>query len=438
MAHDSEQEFLRACGGAGPLRLGVGAAEGGEVDLRTCPGPFALVGRDPGAEVVLDHPDVGRRHAYLQLIGGRIFFVDLGSRTGVHREDGPVPSGWLDAGEAIRIGPFLIRAAEAPARAEAGCEGDLNPLEVTRDLPSDQPGMTLEFLRSKTELVAWRMNRVLVLLGRSSECRVRLEGSEVSSFHCSLLRTPEGLWAVDLLGRGGIRVNRQPVRFARLGEGEELRLGRHRIRLRSGTAPPVVGALPALQDAQSRALATPPFMTFAPPDLGPGAGPPGMADSLFGQMTGHFALIQQQMFEQFQQTMMMMAQTFGALHRDHAESVRVELERLRQLNKDLAVLQGELVARRGATPPLAGSLSAPPPPVNARPRGPVKPVKREVDPNQGHPTVPRPREANAARAGDEIHAQLTGRIAEIQREQQGRWQHLLDLMMSRSSGTPLP
>src|SRR4051794_22134693 len=95
------ERFLAACGADAPWHLDVDVP--GRRGPMARPGrrPFVLVGRDPGADLVVDHWQVSRRHAYLQLIAGRPFCVDLGSRTGTHWEDGPRRSGWLGPGEAI-------------------------------------------------------------------------------------------------------------------------------------------------------------------------------------------------------------------------------------------------------------------------------------------------------------------------------------------------
>src|SRR5262249_60931750 len=98
-----------------------------------------------------------------------------------------------------------------------------------------QPGLAegvLQFLGPASEQPAWRISRPLVLMGRARICKVRLPGSEISKIHCSLVRTPQGIWVVDLFGRGGLRVNGEPVRCARLEYGDVLRVGGHRIRLR--------------------------------------------------------------------------------------------------------------------------------------------------------------------------------------------------------------
>ena len=89
------KSFLTACGLADPLQLVVESqsAEGGE--LRLLHQPFALIGRDPRADLVLDHARVSRRHVYFQVIEGRAFWVDLESRTGT-RVDGELQkqAGW--------------------------------------------------------------------------------------------------------------------------------------------------------------------------------------------------------------------------------------------------------------------------------------------------------------------------------------------------------
>lgn len=443
MGDELQQIFLEACGNIGPLRLNVEDAGRGREGFRDFPRPFAVVGRAPGSDLVLDGHDVGKRHAYLQVIGGRLFFVDLGSRTGVYRGNVRFRSGWLGVGESIRIGSSILRAQgdRGPVARDREAEHP-NPLEATGDLSGDWPEVTLEFLRPESQLVTWRMNRLLVLIGRSSECRVRLEGAGVSSFHCSLLRTPRGLWAVDLLGRSGVRVNGRGVRFARLGEGDELSVGSHRIRVRSGPPPAAVpGTLPALLGVPGLPTVASKLATTgaSPRDLGLGAGMPELAESILGQMTGQFNLIQQQMFGQFQQTMMMMAQMFGALHRDQAESVRVELERLRQLNQDLAVLQEQLVARteaRAARGP--GDPAVPSAGRGARKPAPPSVGRRPVDAPEALSPVSRPRDAAEAAAGNALHSQLNRRIAEIQNERQGRWQRLIDLMIGNPSGGPIP
>ena len=57
--------------------------------------PFALIGRAPFADLVLPDAAVSTRHTYLQVIDGRVFGVDLGSRTGTFWDQQRCASGWI-------------------------------------------------------------------------------------------------------------------------------------------------------------------------------------------------------------------------------------------------------------------------------------------------------------------------------------------------------
>jgi len=126
----SVELFLEACGATGPLHLGVedSSRPGGPL-RRVLHQPFVVIGRDPTTDLLLASRRVSRRHAYLQLVGGRLFCVDLGSRTGTEWDDGSFDSGWLESTRFIRVGPYVINlwddanrfaAVEAPDDFSAG------------------------------------------------------------------------------------------------------------------------------------------------------------------------------------------------------------------------------------------------------------------------------------------------------------------------------
>jgi hypothetical protein len=75
------------------------------------------------------------------------------------------------------------------------------------------------------------MKQPLALVGTGPECTVRLNGEGVDRYHCALVLTSAGLWAVDLQGRiesaarGGLRFNGDGVRFCSLDAGDVLRIG---------------------------------------------------------------------------------------------------------------------------------------------------------------------------------------------------------------------
>src|SRR6516225_3215005 len=108
MNTQSINRFLGACGATGPLRL---AAERprvfGPVSV-AIDKPFALIGSGVHADLRLDDNHVSHRHLYLQVYNGRVFAIDLGSRTGTHWDKGPQPSGWLDPGKSLWVGRHRV------------------------------------------------------------------------------------------------------------------------------------------------------------------------------------------------------------------------------------------------------------------------------------------------------------------------------------------
>ena len=61
----------------------------GQVESRTLERPYTIVGRDPGVDLPLVHPLIKSRQAYLQVIAGRLFCIDLGGRLRVVWEGAP-------------------------------------------------------------------------------------------------------------------------------------------------------------------------------------------------------------------------------------------------------------------------------------------------------------------------------------------------------------
>ena len=70
-----------------------------------------------------------------------------------------------------------------------------------------------------------------------------------------------------------------------------------------------------------------------------------LTESVLVPLVNQFGLMQQQMFDQFQQAMAMMVQMFGTMHRDQMEVIRAELDRLHELTDEFHALKDELANR---------------------------------------------------------------------------------------------
>ncbi|WP_206107608.1 FHA domain-containing protein [Paludisphaera rhizosphaerae] len=386
----SSEPFLAACGAAEPLRLLVEVP--GEYHPReiVLPGPFAVVGRDPQADVYLNHPQVSMRHAYLQVAFGRLFWFDLGSRTGTVGCSGSRPAGRLVFGDRLGIGPFILRLAAAtdPAVNDEDSEG-LTPLSSRFVGKDDLPSRALEIRSESRGSSVHELQRLLTLVGRSPICRICLSDATVSRAHCSLVLTPHGLWVVDLLGRGGTAVDGDRVRFSRLDAGDTLSVGSLRLRVRDDAAPCVEG----------------PFSIGA--DITPGVLAP--SEALIAPLIQQFGQMQDQMFDQFRSLLVATFQMFGKLQRDQIDFLRSELDQIRRLSEEVAEIKAD---RAGAS----RSLTSEPRQAQAvqSPRS-----------RNGHRPQPKPLDP-------QVHSLLDRRIAAMEQESQDRWSSLVQTLLGGS------
>jgi pSer/pThr/pTyr-binding forkhead associated (FHA) protein len=485
----SKELFLASCGLSGPLRLDLEEPRGN--DSRVFEVPFVVAGGDPGTDLVVDDPTVSRRQVYLQAIAGRVFYVDLGSRIEGDREHERDRRGWVDHQRGICIGPVRIRAGVGEGPGELA-----DPLASRFLDDSPLPVVTLEFPQQPGR-PSWNVGRVLTLLGRTPECRLRFLDHDVSNFHCSLLRTPSGAWVVDLLGRTGIRLNGEAIRWARLEDGDRLEVGRHPIRIRC--------EMPATNTNQSGRATRPvtavavviprPERPVSLLEIGNdrAQGPPALSSnelvqSIMANMANQFGQMQQQMFDQFQQAMVIMTQTLGSVHRDQMAQVRDEVDQLRRLNQDLLALQvqagrgnpslaalpsldsassggiatGEALSRieallqasltaSNSAPPSQGTIGVAEADPESKPRPSTPPGRERRHETMENGTSPREDPSSSKPSStpsqvssvdqvvahphnlsdDDIHSLLCRRMAKLQEERPGRWRRISRLWLGR-------
>ena len=245
--------FADACGATAPLDLRVDLAGGGVLAEGSVAQPFTLIGRDDACDVTLSDPEINPRHAWLQVLGGRVFAADLGSRTGLVWPGGARGPGWLDVGTATRLGPFVLRLRAPVTDRPSPYPPDYNPL-ASDNSTKERPGVALEFKNGRRAKDRWHVNRLLTLIGRAADCKIHLTADDISPYHCGLVSTPTGLWVVDLSGRGVV-VNGERMRVAPLPHGAELWIGRFLIGCQAtapASAPPPRPAQPTADKSSGR------------------------------------------------------------------------------------------------------------------------------------------------------------------------------------------
>lgn len=428
--------FAEACGATAPLELVVERDDGIIVAAGSLAQPFALIGREPVSDVHLPDNDINPRHAFLQVVGGRVFAADLGSKTGLEWPTGRRTYGWMNPEEPVRVGPYRLYLANPVAVRPQEFGPSFHPLAAGPDVPP-LPKVDVHFRNGRAGRTAWNVNRVITIIGRAKDCKIHLGGEDVSQFHCYLTLTPDGLWVNDLLGRGGIRVNGHSVRCQRLNHSDELTVGRFVLAIHYADAPGDTGTVsfdipmgPRIELDGPKPGSTHGTHEWAPTDTmaGPNARPvqPTMAaeipielllgldpdDSLEPPLAlvpviepvplpsdpavQQLAAVQKQMFDQFQQAMGMMVQMFGTMHKEQMATVQAELDRMQEVTKELTALQQQLMA----PPEPSASIFE----------------NRMPDPE----TVSQPSPETA-----QLHAEVWERMSKLNEERQSIWQRVL-------------
>ncbi len=461
MGDDPMDLFSEACGLIGPLRpqLEWPGQRGPSVfEFRR---PFLVVGRDGLSDVPIDLPEVSRRHAYFQVVAGRVFCIDLCSRTGVHWDDGARPLGWIDRGRGVKVGPVRVHFDGD----DAGSAGQGDNLPISRSFDWPAPDARLEFLGPESGREPYQVRRSLVLLGRSPTCRVRLLGAGIGNIHVALIRTPGGIWAVDLHGPEGMIVGGAPVRCARLEDGDEITLGDQRLRIRVGpvavqtsgrsdlarvTSGRSMQASSTDADRSNRSTSGQVVEPWNHQGRSDGV------DSVTARLLEKFDRMHQQTTEQFQQALVMMFR----MHQDQMEVIRDGLARIDRLENEQRALRDEMAREILRRPPrstlrLVSGESMPSPtrpddaesarilPEPARSPGWIPfnaPVLDDLATSETNPPAGNQPTGGVPPLTTEPfpHARLAQRIAEIQDERQGLWRRIMASLAGDGSGRGLP
>ena len=225
--------FQQEVGADAPVRIAVSRADATDSEPHVLLNPYGIIGRSPNCDIRLKDSQVSFRHAYLQMIGGRLFCADLGSRSGTSWGEVSQRAGWLSADEDVSIGPYQVRLLENPV-VDGGdriaIPPDFDPLAIYDGELGEMPDVRLEFLNAADD-VDLPLRRMLTFAGSARGCKLRFEGDRISRVHCSLMLTPSGLWVIDLLGKGGTKVNGSLIRSDRLNDGDLLKIGQFQMRV---------------------------------------------------------------------------------------------------------------------------------------------------------------------------------------------------------------
>jgi pSer/pThr/pTyr-binding forkhead associated (FHA) protein len=469
-------EFLEACGASGPLRFRVeespwNASEGKVASIEL---PFAIAGRDAACDVPLDSIKASLQHVFFQLVNGRLFFLDLGSRGGLVRGGVRCKSGWLARDEALDLGPCRIRFQGGDAPGDAAPTGHDR---LAFEDPRVQDALGLELAHRGVRRTSCEVRWGAALIGSGDDCPIRLVDASVADHHAILIRTPVGAWVVGLSCKGGLRLNGQEVRHAKLAEGDAIQLGSSVIRLTK------TASAPKPEEPASVSIAPPVELTApAPPASNGHVRELGGVDDTFvfgsrraasvgvetqalssshssmilksqamelieevlAPMVRQIGVMQEQMVSEFHQARAALYETFTTLHQEQSATFQHELDQLRELAQELTRLHANLARQPAPSVPEAASSS------HRLANGPANVLERELRADGPSALKKAPvgpsallleaialeRAAPASVAPDatprvfdeNVHNQLCDRIVQNGEGQQGPWRKLLSLL----------
>jgi pSer/pThr/pTyr-binding forkhead associated (FHA) protein len=109
-----ERDRLKAASRITPPEPGryLAVPDGDEVALIPVREPNTRLGRSVGADVVLEHPSVSRRHALIVQRSGQSVLLDDRSTNGVYVNGTRVTQAHLRHGDEIGLGQVIIRYVE--------------------------------------------------------------------------------------------------------------------------------------------------------------------------------------------------------------------------------------------------------------------------------------------------------------------------------------
>lgn len=322
-----------APGLTGGLTVRATHRETGEVLTQSVRLPAAILGRAQGVGIRLDDSSVSRWHAYLQLVDGVPYGIDLGSRAGVLWDNGNRGRGWVHPDQTVRIGAYDVQIT-GPESAPHG------------ERPIEALAPTLDVHVSNGPSGRYALDAPVTLIGRHSTCDLRLLDEATAYFHCVVVKTREGLWCVDIMSPTGTTWNGRSVRVAPLRDGDALTVGKVSIVVRAG-APKTTTLIP-----------------FGPAD----AGNANSAMAVMGPI--------REMMDQFQQCFGMMARMFTTMQQEHTAMMREQMQQLQELIRESRT---QPPAPAVAPPPIA------PPPAAPAPTAPVAPPLRTPTPKPANP-----------------------------------------------------
>lgn len=189
--------------------------------------PYAVVGRHPRSDLVIDRPDVAEHHVFLFLDPRGLFGVDLRTDAGTRFAGTEAEAAWLGSGDLIEVGDQTIEVIQLRVNGAilSGPLSNDDPLGLVEPTGAAfRHDLTLRLLDDPN--ANWSIGSALVFLGRGPACAVQLADRDLGPTHSAILRDGPAVYLIPFPGEAA-RVNDQDAPAAvRLADADVVTIGR--------------------------------------------------------------------------------------------------------------------------------------------------------------------------------------------------------------------
>jgi hypothetical protein len=210
---DAHSQLFQDCAGQPGLHLLIevnGEAHARKVSLNR---PYLLIGSDSECDIRIKHGSVLPCHAYLQWLDGRLFCCGLG--------EAETQAAWVGS-KPVTFGAFRLSVPDLKVTAES----PQDPQSRSTELAVEVSQIQLRFAGVEQSDNYWPVDRRLTLIGRGTQCKLRLDHPEIPIVLAALLRTNHGCWLIDLQHDDSMQVNGQLLASMQsLDVGDKLTFG---------------------------------------------------------------------------------------------------------------------------------------------------------------------------------------------------------------------
>ncbi|MCH2398778.1 MAG: archaeosortase/exosortase family protein, partial [Pirellulales bacterium] len=192
------------------------------------PRPYARIGADESADVVLPHEATGGRRWYLHATGNGVYCVELGKSVKPTRRRGR----WVTPTQELELGTHSLYVKSVSGNGGPDAAGN-----VAGDRPEAGEKPVVQFV-SGTQSPRRRQLGRLTIVGNDRPSHLRIDDAELEAAHCVLYWSADSLWVVDLLSSGGTWRDGTRYEVTSLSRGDSIQIGQTTLTLLGAMARP--------------------------------------------------------------------------------------------------------------------------------------------------------------------------------------------------------